>query len=138
MSRRRAAEKRVVIPDHKYKDIILTKFMNRIMVDGKKSTSEKILEQVYGNWKELFHFELEGYQVFLLLAKQFGCYPADLFMTNDTLCVDEKGFRNSINSIIQGNGSGRVIKCQEIGFPKTLSKSPRIFLTVLNGYSNHG
>ena len=45
MSRRRAAEKRVVIPDHKYKDIILTKFMNRIMIDGKKSISEKI---VYG------------------------------------------------------------------------------------------
>ena len=45
MSRRRAAEKRVVIPDHKFKDVILTKFMNRIMIDGKKSTSEKI---VYG------------------------------------------------------------------------------------------
>ena len=45
MSRRRAAEKRVVIPDHKYNDIILTKFMNRIMIDGKKSISEKI---VYG------------------------------------------------------------------------------------------
>ena len=45
MSRRRAAEKRVIIPDHKYKDTVLAKFMNRIMVDGKKSTSEKI---VYG------------------------------------------------------------------------------------------
>ena len=41
MSRRRAAEKRVVIPDHKYKDIILTKFMNRIMVDGKKNLYQK-------------------------------------------------------------------------------------------------
>ena len=50
MSRRRAAEKRVVIPDHKYKDIILTKFMNRIMIDGKKSTSEKI---VYGAFEIL-------------------------------------------------------------------------------------
>ena len=45
MSRRRAAEKRLVIPDHKFKDVVLTKFMNRIMVDGKKSASEKI---VYG------------------------------------------------------------------------------------------
>ena len=45
MSRRRAAEKRIVIPDHKFKDVVLTKFMNRIMVDGKKSASEKI---VYG------------------------------------------------------------------------------------------
>ena len=32
MSRRRAAEKRTVIPDHKFKDVVLTKFMNRIMV----------------------------------------------------------------------------------------------------------
>ena len=45
MSRRRAATKRDVLPDHKYKDITLTKFMNRIMQDGKKSTSVQI---VYG------------------------------------------------------------------------------------------
>ena len=45
MSRRRAAEKRTILPDHKYKDLVLAKFMNRIMDDGKKSISEKI---VYG------------------------------------------------------------------------------------------
>ncbi|PPR45680.1 MAG: 30S ribosomal protein S7 [Alphaproteobacteria bacterium MarineAlpha5_Bin8] len=45
MSRRRAATKREVLPDHKFKDLILTKFMNRIMQDGKKSVSERI---VYG------------------------------------------------------------------------------------------
>jgi small subunit ribosomal protein S7 len=45
MSRRRAAEKRTILPDHKYKDLIIARFMNRIMVDGKKSISEKI---VYG------------------------------------------------------------------------------------------
>ena len=45
MSRRRAAEKRTIFPDHKFKDLILAKFMNRIMKDGKKSVSEKI---VYG------------------------------------------------------------------------------------------
>ena len=45
MSRRRAAEKRTILPDHKYKDLILAKFMNRVMKDGKKSISEKI---VYG------------------------------------------------------------------------------------------
>ena len=43
MSRRRAAIKREVLPDHKFKDIVLTKFMNRIMSDGKKSVSEKII-----------------------------------------------------------------------------------------------
>ena len=45
MSRRRSAFKREVLPDHKFKDTILTKFMNRIMLDGKKSVSERI---VYG------------------------------------------------------------------------------------------
>ena len=45
MSRRRAAEKRTILPDHKYKDLIIARFMNRIMLDGKKSVSEKI---VYG------------------------------------------------------------------------------------------
>ena len=45
MSRRRSAIKREVLPDAKYKDIIITKFMNKVMLDGKKSTAEKI---VYG------------------------------------------------------------------------------------------
>ena len=51
MSRRRAAEKRTILPDHKYKDIVLAKFMNRIMKDGKKSISEKI---VYGAFEIVF------------------------------------------------------------------------------------
>lgn len=45
MSRRHRAEKRQVLPDPKYGDIVLTKFMNAIMRDGKKSVAERI---VYG------------------------------------------------------------------------------------------
>ena len=45
MSRRHAAEKRDVLPDAKYGDRVLTKFMNNLMVDGKKSVAESI---VYG------------------------------------------------------------------------------------------
>ena len=45
MPRRRAAEKREVLPDAKYGDIVLTKFMNCLMLQGKKSSAEKI---VYG------------------------------------------------------------------------------------------
>jgi small subunit ribosomal protein S7 len=40
MSRRRQAEKREVLPDAKFGDIILAKFMNVMMVDGKKSVAE--------------------------------------------------------------------------------------------------
>ena len=45
MPRRRSPEKRKILPDPKYKDIILAKFMNNLMKDGKKSIAEKI---VYG------------------------------------------------------------------------------------------
>jgi len=45
MSRRHAAEKREILPDAKYGDRVLTKFMNNLMLDGKKSIAESI---VYG------------------------------------------------------------------------------------------
>jgi small subunit ribosomal protein S7 len=45
MSRRHAAEKREVLPDAKFGDKVLTKFMNNLMYDGKKSVAERI---VYG------------------------------------------------------------------------------------------
>ncbi|MBB4301615.1 small subunit ribosomal protein S7 [Rhodobium orientis] len=45
MSRRHSAEKRDIIPDPKFGDIVVTKFMNSIMRDGKKSAAEAI---VYG------------------------------------------------------------------------------------------
>jgi small subunit ribosomal protein S7 len=45
MSRRHRAEKREVIPDAKFGDVVVTKFMNSIMHDGKKSIAEAI---VYG------------------------------------------------------------------------------------------
>ena len=45
MSRRRRPEKRVILPDPKFGDIVLSKFMNNLMLDGKKSAAERI---VYG------------------------------------------------------------------------------------------
>ena len=45
MSRRHRAQKREIIPDPKFTDVIVTKFMNAVMRDGKKSTEEGI---VYG------------------------------------------------------------------------------------------
>jgi small subunit ribosomal protein S7 len=45
MSRRHAAEKREVLPDAKYHDLVVTKFMNCLMYEGKKSAAEGI---VYG------------------------------------------------------------------------------------------
>jgi small subunit ribosomal protein S7 len=45
MSRRRAAVKREVLPDAKFGDPVVTKFMNCLMYEGKKSVAETI---VYG------------------------------------------------------------------------------------------
>ena len=45
MSRRHSAEKREIIPDAKFGDLVVAKFMNTIMYEGKKSVAEAI---VYG------------------------------------------------------------------------------------------
>ena len=68
MSRRHAAEKREVLPDAKFGDTVLTKFMNNLMIDGKKSVAERIvysaLDRVEGKLKrppvEVFHEALDN------------------------------------------------------------------------------
>lgn len=50
MSRRHAAEKREVNPDAKYGNVVVMKFMNSLMYDGKKSIAENV---VYGAMAEL-------------------------------------------------------------------------------------
>jgi small subunit ribosomal protein S7 len=68
MSRRRRPEKREILPDPVYQDQILSKFMNNLMYDGKKSVAERIvygaLETVETKAKanpiELFHSALQN------------------------------------------------------------------------------
>ena len=68
MSRRHAAEKREVLPDAKYGDRVLTKFMNNLMIDGKKSAAERIVYNALGRVEEkikrapveVFHEALEN------------------------------------------------------------------------------
>ncbi len=68
MSRRHRADKREIIPDPKFGDNVLTKFMNSIMKEGKKSAAERIvygaLGQMEGQVKqnpiELFHQALQN------------------------------------------------------------------------------
>ena len=43
MSRRRAAEKRAILPDAKFGDPVITKFINCLMMQGKKSAAERIV-----------------------------------------------------------------------------------------------
>ncbi len=46
MARRRVAAKRDILPDPKYNDLMISRFINKIMVRGKKSTAESL---VYGS-----------------------------------------------------------------------------------------
>ncbi|MCZ6637610.1 MAG: 30S ribosomal protein S7 [Alphaproteobacteria bacterium] len=68
MSRRHAAEKREVLPDAKFGDLVVTKFMNSLMLDGKKSIAEKIVYGAFdsiaskagGEPVKIFHEALEN------------------------------------------------------------------------------
>jgi small subunit ribosomal protein S7 len=68
MSRRHSAEKREVLPDAKFGDVVVSKFMNSLMYQGKKSVAESI---VYGAFErvqsksgrnpvEVFHAALDN------------------------------------------------------------------------------
>ena len=50
MSRRHRAEKREILPDPKFGDVVVSKFMNNLMLDGKKSVAEGI---VYGAFDQI-------------------------------------------------------------------------------------
>jgi small subunit ribosomal protein S7 len=68
MSRRHSAEKREINPDPKFGDLVVTKFMNAIMLHGKKSVAESIVygafDVVHGKTKQepiaIFHQALDN------------------------------------------------------------------------------
>ncbi|MCL5775840.1 30S ribosomal protein S7 [Limibaculum sp. FT325] len=68
MSRRHSAEKREVLPDAKFGDRVVTKFMNNLMYDGKKSAAESIVygafDRIHARLKrepvEVFHEALDN------------------------------------------------------------------------------
>jgi small subunit ribosomal protein S7 len=68
MSRRHRAEKREINPDPKFGDLVVTKFMNAVMLAGKKSVAERIvygaLDQVQAKTKQepvtVFHQALDN------------------------------------------------------------------------------
>jgi len=52
MPRRREVPKRVILPDPKFGSIVLAKFVNTLMRDGKKSVAEKIVYKALDDIKE--------------------------------------------------------------------------------------
>lgn len=63
MARRRVAKKREVLPDSVYNNIVVTKFINGLMLDGKKSIAENIFYTAMNKIKE--KTGEDGYEVFL-------------------------------------------------------------------------
>jgi small subunit ribosomal protein S7 len=67
MARRRRADKREVLPDPKFGEVLITKFMNVLMIHGKKSVAERIVygalekiqSKVKGNALEVFKTALD-------------------------------------------------------------------------------
>ena len=129
MSRRRAAEKRTILPDHKYKDLVLAKFMNRIMLDGKKSTSERI---VYGAFDiDFFHEALNNvkpslevrsrrvggatYQVPMEVRPKRAQTLAMKWIVDSAVKRNEKTMRERVaNEIIDAfNNKGNAVKKRE-------------------------
>ncbi len=71
MSRRRRADKRVVMPDPVYKSTVLTKFINKLMYDGKKSLSSRIVYDALEEFSKKVNAEdpLEAFEQALENAK---------------------------------------------------------------------
>ena len=57
MPRRREVPKRKILPDPKYKDKLVAKFVNTIMQDGKKATAERIMYGAFEIIRERFKAE---------------------------------------------------------------------------------
>ena len=73
MPRRRVAAKREILPDPKFGNVTLAKFMNHVMVGGKKSLAERI---IYGaldliEATQLFDLDRRGTQ-FVLRDKRLA------------------------------------------------------------------
>ena len=94
MSRRHAAEKREILPDAKFGDRVLSKFMNNLMIDGKKSVAEKIvynaLDRVESKIKrapvEVFHEALENIKPAVeVRSRRVGGAPLIRFLLRSVL-----------------------------------------------------
>ena len=87
MSRRHRAQKREILPDPKFGDLVLSKFINNLMIDGKKTTAEAIVykaidiletKAVNENQKSDDDSEEEGSDAISAKSKGLGVFHAAL------------------------------------------------------------
>ena len=71
MSRRRRAEPRIIAPDNRYSSIELARFINRLMLSGKKTTAQRVVYTALDLIREESHRDpMEVFE--LALKKHFG------------------------------------------------------------------
>ena len=66
MSRKRKAPVRKVYPDPKFHSEVISKFINSIMYDGKRSTAERILYDALDKIKQNYDYVSKKYYIFYL------------------------------------------------------------------------
>ena len=137
--RRRRPEKREILPDPVYSNLLVAKFVNYIMNDGKKGVAEKIfysaMEQVYKRTKtdgiKIFKKGIENtspsvevksrriggatYQVPIEVPKKRAFYLASLWIINASKNSSGKPMSEKLASelIAAANGDGNAIKKKE-------------------------
>ena len=139
MPRRRVVAKREVLPDPKYGNTTLAKFMNHVMISGKKSVAESIVygaldlvkERSQRDPIEVFDEALENiapmvevksrrvggatYQVPIEVPKKRAFYLASLWIINSSNNSSGKPMAEKLASelIAAANGDGNAIKKKE-------------------------
>ena len=86
MSRRHSAEKREIIPDPKFGDVVVTKFMNSIMYEGKKSVAESIVYGAFDQIEQLPVFDTAPspclYRRYFVTGKRISQFGWHAFIQN--------------------------------------------------------
>ena len=137
--RRRRPEKRVILPDTKYNDLLVAKFINYIMKSGKKGAAEKIfygaMDIIEAKTKtdglKIFKKGIENtspsvevksrriggatYQVPIEVPRNRGIYLASLWILNSSSNSSGKPMSEKLASelIAAANGDGGAIKKKE-------------------------
>ena len=78
MSRRHRAEKREILPDAKFGDIVISRFMNVLMYDGKKSVAEGIVYGALDSLKRRGGASADAVRMYLVT----NGYPPDLIVAH--------------------------------------------------------
>ena len=118
--RRRRPEKRTILPDTKYNDLSVAKFINYIMENGKKGVAEKIFKKGIENTSpsvEVKSRRIGGatYQVPIEVPKKRAFYLASLWIINASKNSSGKPMSEKLASelIAAANGDGNAIKKKE-------------------------